>query len=111
MKQCLSLAQALMEGRDIQVLAGPSNGLGKAALAKMQGAECRKGKMEDYFNKWISRLVPKRLAPRRINFSASSKDAMPPAALILTLLPMWAFIKATSSNVAPEAEKPVEVLM
>jgi hypothetical protein len=57
------------------------------------------------------RLVPRRSAPSSINFPASSKLAMPPAALILTLGPTCSANRATSSKVAPALENPVLVLI
>ena len=57
------------------------------------------------------RLVPRRVAPSSMNFSASASEAMPPAALMPLPGAMCAFISATSSNVAPAVEKPVLVLM
>ena len=46
-----------------------------------------------------------------MNFSASSKLEIPPAALIFTEGPTCSFIKATASNVAPPVENPVDVLI
>ena len=57
------------------------------------------------------RLVPSRVAPSSMKRYASSSEAMPPAALMPLPGFMCAFISATSSNVAPAVEKPVEVLM
>ena len=63
------------------------------------------------FISFTSRLVPRRDAPSPMNFSASSKEEIPPAALIFTFAPTCFLISATSSKVAPAAEKPVEVLI
>ena len=63
------------------------------------------------FISFTSRLVPRRDAPSPMNFSASSKEEMPPAALTLTFFPTWVFISFTSANVAPSVENPVDVLM
>ena len=58
-----------------------------------------------------TRLVPRRDAPSSMNFSASSSDEMPPAALIFTPGFTCFANSYTSWNVAPPVEKPVEVLM
>ena len=57
------------------------------------------------------RLVPRREAPRARKRSASSREEIPPAALIFTWPATWAAKSYTSWNVAPPVEKPVEVLM
>ena len=51
------------------------------------------------------------IAPSSINFLASSKELIPPAALIFTFSPTYFLNKAISSNVAPDVENPVDVLM
>ena len=55
-----------------------------------------------------SLLVPSRSAPNSINFSASEKEAIPPAAFTFTFFPVYFLISATSSKVAPAVENPVE---
>ena len=57
------------------------------------------------------RLVPSLDAPSEMNFSASSMDEMPPAALIFTPFVTCCANSSTSWNVAPAVEKPVEVLI
>ena len=57
------------------------------------------------------RLVPSLSAPKRIKSLASSRLAIPPAALILRLASQCFRISATSSLVAPPVENPVEVFM
>ena len=58
----------------------------------------------------ISRLVPSLFAPNEMNFSASSNDLIPPAALIFLFF-ICSLISLTSSNVAPPVENPVDVLI
>ena len=57
------------------------------------------------------RLVPSLDAPSSINFSASAKELIPPAALIRTPFPTWRRKSSTSAKVAPSVENPVEVLI
>jgi hypothetical protein len=57
------------------------------------------------------RLVPSLDAPRERKVSASSREEIPPAALIFTWLPTLAANSFTSSKVAPQVEKPVDVLI
>ena len=57
------------------------------------------------------REVPRREAPSWMNFSASSRLEMPPAALIFTWGATCPAKSSTSWKVAPAVEKPVEVLM
>ena len=60
---------------------------------------------------FTSRLVPSRSAPSSINFSASAKEEIPPAAFTFTFVPTYCLISSTSEKVAPAVENPVEVLM
>ena len=52
-----------------------------------------------------------RSAPSSINFSASAKEEIPPAAFTFTFVPTYCLISSTSEKVAPAVENPVEVLM
>lgn len=64
-----------------------------------------------FFIIFTSRLVPSRSAPSSINFSASAKEEIPPAAFTFTFVPTYCLISSTSEKVAPAVENPVEVLM
>lgn len=64
-----------------------------------------------YSNNTAVELHPMRSQPASKNCSMVSLVRMPPAALIFTSGPMLAFIKSTSSIVAPAVPNPVEVLM
>ena len=53
-------------------------------------------------------LVPSLSAPSSMNFSASSNELIPPAALIFVPLEILSAKIFTTWNVAPSVEKPVE---
>ena len=55
--------------------------------------------------------LPIRWAPASIIFRQVSRSLIPPEALTLIASPTMSFISLTSSYVAPDVPKPVEVLM
>ena len=60
---------------------------------------------------WIPLLVPMRSAPASIISLQLSHPRMPPEALTFTFFPAAAFIRRTSSALAPAVPNPVLVLM